>query len=81
MNKNKIIALLIILVTFFGPFGMLFVYDEHLIVHSAREIFLFLAWILGMISAFYISVNEPFTKKAPAKADTGSGLASGRKAA
>lgn len=60
---------------------MLFVYDEHLIVHSAREIFLFLGWMLGMFSAFYISVNEPFTKKAENKANTGSAIAEERKAA
>lgn len=81
MNKNKVIALLIILAVFFGPFGMLFVYDEHLIVDSAREIFLFLAWMFGMFAAFYISVNEPFTKKHIAKADVNSGATSARKAA
>lgn len=81
MNKNKVIALLIILAVFFGPFGMLFVYDDKLVVHSAREIFLFLAWIAGMLVAFYISVNEPFTKKEATKAQVSSGTATARKAA
>lgn len=67
MNKNKLIALLVILAVFFGPFGMLFVYDNNLVVHSAREMFLFLGWLIGMFVAFYIGVNEPFGKKAVAR--------------
>jgi|GEM_PF-4439069 hypothetical protein len=62
MNKNSVIALIIILAVYFGPFAMLFAYDNNVVVHSAKEIFLFLAWIIGMIAAFYISVNKPFGK-------------------
>ena len=61
MNKNKLIAIAVIAVTFCGPFYQLFIRENgNIIVHSAREIFLFLGWILGMIVAFYIGVNEPF---------------------
>ena len=81
MNKNKIIAIALILAVFFGPFGMLFVYDNNLIVHSAREIFLFLAWMFGMFAAFYISVNEPFTKKEARKQEANISAAGARKAA
>lgn len=64
MNKNKLIAILIAVVVMAGPFYQLFIANGgSTIVHSAREIFLMLAWIIGMIVAFGISVNEPFGKK------------------
>jgi hypothetical protein len=64
MNKNKLVAILIAVVVMAGPFYQLFVANGgSTIVHSAREIFLMLAWIIGMIIAFGIAVNEPFSQK------------------
>lgn len=69
MNKNKLIALVIALVAFFGPFYYLFIRNNGSdIVDSAFEMFMFLGWIIGWIVAFGISVNEPFGKKASATA-------------
>lgn len=63
MNKNKVIALIIIIAVFLGPFYRLFIYNNgNGIVDSSGEMFMFLGWIIGMIVAFYISVNEPFGK-------------------
>lgn len=64
MNKNKMIAIAVTLGVFFGPFYQLFITNNGSnIVNSSREIFLMLGWIVGMIVAFWIAVNEPFGKK------------------
>lgn len=64
MNKNNLIAVAVVLGVFFGPFYQLFIKENgSIIVDSAREIFLMLGWIFGMIAAFWIAVNEPFGKK------------------
>lgn len=67
MNKNKVIAFIIFLAVFFGPFYYLFIRDNGRdIVDSALEMFMMLGWIIGMIVAFGIAVNEPFGKKSSA---------------
>jgi hypothetical protein len=64
MSKSKIVAIVITLGVFFGPFYRLFIYNNgNEIVDSAGEMMLMLAWIIGMIAAFSISVNKPFDKK------------------
>lgn len=80
MNKNKVIALIIILAVYFGPFGALFFYSD-VLIDSFRELFLFLLWIAGMIAAFYISVNEPFGRKNTAAAKAQQQAGAQRKAA
>ena len=61
MNKNKVIAGIIFLAVYFGPFQMLFFTDE--IVQGAKFIALLLSTIIGFFVAFGIGTNEPFNKK------------------
>jgi uncharacterized membrane protein YqaE (UPF0057 family) len=66
MNKNKLIAVAIVLAIYFGPVGMLFLYED-VLVDSFSEMALFLLAIFGMIAAFYIGVNQPFGKQKAAR--------------
>lgn len=66
MNKNKVIALIITLAVYFGPFGALFFYND-VLLDTFAEMSMFLLWMAGMIIAFYISVNEPFGRRKTAQ--------------
>jgi hypothetical protein len=61
MNKSKIIAGIIFLAVFFGPFQMLFITDE--VVDGGKFIALFMATIVGFFAGFGIATNEPFNRK------------------
>jgi hypothetical protein len=61
MNKNKVIAGLILLFLFLVPFRMLYYTDE--IVQGAKFIALLMANVIGFFAAFAIGTNEPFGKK------------------
>jgi hypothetical protein len=79
MNKSKIIAGVIFLFIFLGPFQMLFFTDE--IVHGTKFIMLLLANVIGFFVAFGIGTNEPFNKKSPLYSETKSTTENIRKAA
>jgi glycerol-3-phosphate acyltransferase PlsY len=69
MNINKLVAALIAIAIYVGPFYYLFIRnngDET--VDTGKEMLIGVSWILGMILAFYFAVNEPIQgKSAPAK--------------
>lgn len=69
MKKSKIIAGIIFLGIYFGPFQMLFITDE--IVSGAKYIGLFMATLIGVLVAFGIGTNEPFDRKETAEAKMG----------
>lgn len=82
MSKSKIIALVITLGVFFGPFYRLFIHNNGSnIVDSAGEMMLMLAWIVGMIVAFAIAVNKPFDKKQVQSSTVANSESAKRKAA
>ena len=61
MNKSKVIAGIIFLVIYLGPFQMLFITDE--VVSGGKFIGLFMANLIGFFVAFGIGTNEPFDRK------------------
>ncbi|CAN5315692.1 hypothetical protein BH09BAC5_BH09BAC5_07680 [soil metagenome] len=60
MNKSKVIAGVIFLVVFFGPFRALFFTDE--IVNGAKFVAEFMAVIIGFFVAFGIGTQDSFNK-------------------
>lgn len=71
MNKNKLVAGLLLLFVFLVPFRMLYITDE--IVDGGKYIGLLFATIIGFFMAFGIATNEPFRKKAEMKVEKKSG--------
>lgn len=79
MNKSKVIAGIIFLIVYFGPFQMLFFTDE--IVSGGKFIGLLLATIIGFFLGFGIGTNEPFNKKETQKVSSSTASSDSRKAA
>lgn len=68
MNKSKLVALLIAVGLYVGPFYYLFMRNNGSdIVDTGKEMLLGVGWIVGMIVAFYFGVNEPLEKKEQVK--------------
>jgi len=64
MNKSKLVAAVIALGLYLGPFYYLFIRNGGSeIVDTGKEMLLGVGWIVGMIVAFYFGVNEPLEKK------------------
>lgn len=63
MNKNNLVAALIAITLYAGPFGFLFFRNNGSeIVDTGPEMLAGVSWILGMILAFYFAVNQPIGK-------------------
>jgi hypothetical protein len=64
MNKSKLVAAIIAIGLYVGPFYYLFIRNNGSdTVDTGKEMLLGLFWIVGMIVAFYFGVNEPLEKK------------------
>ncbi len=69
MNKNKIVAAIIAILLYVGPFYYLFIRNNGSdIVDTGKEMLVGVSWILGMIVAFYFAVNQPLKTKSAASA-------------
>lgn len=79
MNKSKVIAGIIFLAVYFGPFQMLFFTDE--IVQGGKFVGLLMATIVGFFVAFGIGTNEPFNRKKDLKSQSVSTHSEMKKAA
>ncbi len=68
MNKNKLVALLIGIGLYVGPFYYLFIRNNGSeIVDTGKEMLIGMSWIVGMIVAFYFAVNQPLKDKKQVK--------------
>lgn len=67
MNINKLVAAIIAIALYVGPFYYLFIRNNGgEIVDTGKEMLIGVSWILGMILAFYFAVNEPIKPKSAA---------------
>jgi hypothetical protein len=66
MNRNKLVAAIIGIALYLGPFYYLFIRNNGSeIVDTGKEMLIGVSWIVGMIIAFYFAVNQPLQAKKP----------------
>lgn len=64
MNRNKLVAAIIGIAIYLGPFYFLFIRNNgNDIVDTGKEMLIGVSWIVGMIVAFYFAVNQPIQAK------------------
>lgn len=69
MNRNKLVAAIIGIALYLGPFYYLFIRNNgNDIVDTGAEMLVGVSWIVGMIVAFYFAVNQPLKNKKQATA-------------